>query len=241
MKKLTPLIIISIIIASTFTLTVCPVAASFALAVDMPYVIIGENIWLMNKETGGKLFLLPETYYARVDNLDENYYYVTFNGVSGKVDKNSVSTIGYHTEASGTVQELRIDPKYNYFTEIKLKSSMDGASEDLPAPVSASFIFLGKYPLTDMWYYVKYNDICGYIRAEFTTNPDISIPAFVPEEKPQEPTVDEPAAEQPKDNAKLVKILVITGLSVALVVLLILLFRPKKKGVNKYYYEDTGE
>lgn len=208
-------------------------------AVDLPYVVIGEDVWLMNKETGGKLFLLPETYYARVDNLDENFYYVTFNGVAGKVERNSVSSIGYHTEATGTMQELRIDSKYSIFTEIKLKTSMEGGSEEVPVPVNGSFVFLGKYPLTDMWYYVRYNEVCGYIRAEFTTVPEITIPAFVPQEKPSEiPPAEE--TEQPKNN-NLVKILVITGLSVALVVLLVLLFRPKKKGVNKYYYEDSGQ
>lgn len=236
MKKL------AIILILAYTLCLTAVGTSPALAVDTPYVVIGEDIWLLNKDNGSKLFLLPETYYARVDNLDENFYYVTFNGISGKVERSKVSTVGYHTEATGTMQELRIDNKYSYFTEIKLKSSLDGVSEDLTAPVNGSFVFLGKYPLTDMWYYVRYNDICGYLRAEFTTTPEISIPVFVPEEKPienPEPAVD---TEKPKEsNKNLTKILVITGLSVALVILLILLFRPKKKGVNKYYYEDTME
>lgn len=215
--------------------------APTACAVDLPYVVIGENIWLLNIDNGNKLFLLPETYYARVDNLDEYYYYVTFNGVSGKVARSSVSPIGYHTEATGTMQEVKIDSKYSDFTEIKLKSAMEGASEDLPVPVGESFIFLGKYPSNEMWYYVKCNDVYGYLRAEFTTTPDITISDFVPEEKPSD-EIEEPTVESDGGgNAKIVKILVITGLSVALVILLILIFRPRKKGVNKYYYEDTGE
>lgn len=211
----------------------------FAHAVDFPYVVIGGDIWLLDKDDGRKLFLLPETYYARVDNLDESFYYVTFNGVGGKVNRNSVSSIGYHTDAAGTMQELRIDPKYSFFTEIKLKSTMDGNAEDIHVPVEGSLVFLGKYPSSDMWYYVRYNEVCGYIKAEFTTSPDITIPAFVPEEKPAD--APPPSEEETPEDNNLVKILVITGLSVALIVLLILLFRPKKKGANKYYYEDSGE
>ena len=211
-----------------------------AFALDFPYIVIGDNVWLLDRTGGNRLFLLPSTYYARVDDIDEEYYYVTFNGVSGKVDRMAVSTIGYHTEAAGTMREIRIDLKYSYFTEIKLKSSLDGGV-DYPVPVSASLVFLGKYHTdTDLWYYVKYNEYCGYIKAEFTTDPDITIAPFVPEEKPGI-TDPGPAKVEEKGNADLIKILVITGLSVAMVILLIIIFRPRKKGVNKYYYEDTGE
>ena len=120
---------------------------------------------------------------------------------------------------------------------------MDGNSEDIPVPVNGSFIFLGKYPLTEMWYYIRYNEVCGYIKADFTTNPSITVPDFVPEEKPVEPneTPPEETTENPPEENNLAKILIITGLGVALVVLLIIIFRPRKKGVNKYYYEDNGE
>ena len=216
-----------------------PTGAKTAYALDFPYIVIGDNVWLLDRTSGNRLFLLPSTYYARVDDIDEEYYYVTFNGVSGKVDRMSVSTIGYHTEAAGTMREIRIDLKYSYFTEIKLKSSLDGGV-DYPVPVSASLVFLGKYPTdTDLWYYVKYNEYCGYVKAEFTSDPDITIAPFVPEEKPGIPDA-EPTGSDKKDNSDLIKILVITGLSVAMIVLLIIIFRPRKKGVNKYYYEDTG-
>ncbi|MBR1746895.1 MAG: hypothetical protein IJ735_01640 [Clostridia bacterium] len=215
-----------------------------AYALDFPYVVVGQNVWLLKKEGGSRLFLLPETYYARVDNLDEEYYYVTFNGVSGKVDRTAVSSIGYHAEAPGTICELRVDPKYASFTEIRLKGSMDGGFSDSTAPVGGSFLFLGKYPVdTELWYYVRYEDVCGYIKAEFTTTPNITFPAFVPEPKPETDDPSPTTADHSPDESSpdLVKILVITGLSVAAVVLLIVLFRPRKKGAKRYYYEDVGD
>ncbi len=232
-------VIVALIIVFLAGIAVAPTA----FAVDIPYVVIGENVWLLDVESGSRLFLLPETYYAKISDLDENFYYVTFNGVSGKIEKSLVSSIGYHTEAPGSMQEIKIDSKYAIFTEIKLKSTMDGNSEDIPVPVDGSFIFLGKYPLTEMWYYIRYNEICGYVKADFTTNPDLTIPNFVPEEKPAEPTETpaEETTEVPPEESNLIKILVITGLGVALIVLLVIIFRPRKKGVNKYYYEDNGE
>lgn len=223
--------------AVAFSLLCLFCSGSAASAVDMPYVVIGENIWLLDRENGAKLFLLPESYYARIDNMDESYYYVTFNGVAGKVDKTSVSTTGYPAEADGTLKELRIDPKYSVFTEIKLKSNMENG-EDIPVPVSADLLFLGKYPADEMYYYVKCGEIRGYIGAGYTTVPELEIPTFSPvKDEPEElPKKD----EKEKNGNNLIKILVITGLSVVLVVLLIIIFRPRKKGANKYYYEDIS-
>jgi len=204
-------------------------------AADMPYVSIGENVWLLDIDTGRKLFLLPETYYAPLDNIDGEYYVVTFNGIKGKVNKDSVSVTGYHTTASGTVQEIKIDAKFQVFTAIKLKSVMEGAGEEYPVPTDASLYFIGKYPAEENWYYVRYNEVCGYIKAEYTTAPDLQIAPFVPEQPQQD---NQP--EQPKsDDGNLTKILVITGVCVAAVVVLIIIFIPKKKGTGKYYYEDT--
>lgn len=227
--------VISIVFTAVFS--AFNIAADFAYAADAPYVVIGEDVYLLDSETGRKLFLLPPTYYAVIDNMDEEFYYVTFNGVSGKVGKESVSAVGYHTVAPGTVQEIKIDSKYSVFTEIKLKETMEGKGEEYPVPTSESMFFLGKYPSEEMWYYVKYNDKCGYLKAEYTTAPDISTGVFVPEDK--EKSVAEPETPDSPDSGNLTKILVITGVCVAVVAVIVIIFLPKKKGGNKYYYEDT--
>lgn len=221
------------------TLTVSmPIKTYDAKAVDLPYVVVGKDLWLLSKSSGQRLFLLPESYYARIDNIDDTFYYVTFNGVSGKVEKNLASTIGYHTEADGTMQELRIDSKYSIFTEIKLKSTMEGSSTDIPVPVDGSLIFIGKYLLTEEWYYVKYDNHYGYIKAEFTNKPTLSINAFIPAVKPMAIGGDEGTVEKEVENNRVVKVLVITGLSVVLIIILVVLFRPGKNNKHRYYYEE---
>ncbi len=226
-----------IFIVCTTVFSAFNTAADFAYAADAPYIVIGEEVFLLDSETGRKLFLLPPTYYAVIDNMDEEFYYVTFNGVSGKVSKESVSVVGYHTVAPGTVQEIKIDSKYSVFTEIKLKETMEGKGEEYPVPTGESMFFLGKYPSEEMWYYVKYNDKCGYLKAEYTTAPDISTGVFVPEEK--EKPAEAPTPPASSDSGNLTKILVITGVCVAVVAVIVIIFLPKKKGGNKYYYEDT--
>ncbi len=215
-----------------------PDFGGYANAVDLPYVVIGKDLWLLEKTSGQRLFLLPESYYARIDNIDDTFYYVTFNGVSGKVEKELASTIGYHTEADGTMQELRIDSRYSIFTEIKLKSSMEGSSVDIPVPVEGSLIFIGKYPLSEDWYYVKYDNRYGYIKAEFTNKPKLEINTFIPKVKPAEIEDGNGNVTEPTSDNKLIKILVITGLSVVLLIILIVLFRPGKKNRHRFYYEE---
>ncbi|MBR2479785.1 MAG: hypothetical protein IKB56_00580, partial [Clostridia bacterium] len=59
-----------------------------------PHVVIEADIWLYD-DKGEKIFMLPKSYYARINNLDDTYYYVTFNGVAGKIKKNEVRAVGY--------------------------------------------------------------------------------------------------------------------------------------------------
>lgn len=214
-------------------MTLCP-TAEVAYAQEAPYVVIKENVWLLSIDNAQPLFLMPKTYYARIDTMDESYYYVTFNGVKGKVERASVSTVGYSGEVKSTMQEVLIQPKYHIFTEIKLNTSMSKGQE-VAVPVTASLIFIGQYPAEEMYYYVKYNEVCGYIKAEFTTNPNIIIAEFKPETS-AENTATQPKATQ--KNKELIKILVITGLCVVFVVLLIVIFKPIKGKKNRYYYEE---
>lgn len=237
MKKIVIVFVLILINLSLIT----PFATAYA--VDFPYIVIDGEVWLLNVTSGNRIFQLPDTYYAKIDNLDDNYYYVTFNGISGKVEKTLVSTIGYHTTATGTIQDLQVGEKYRVFTGIKLKSTMDSGGTDIEVPTSGSLIFLGKYQSTDLWYYVQYNEVYGYIRAEFTNQPNITIPKFVPEEEPvtvdgDDNTDDNTETESGLMSTDLTKILIISGLSLVLVILIIIIFRPNKNKKNRYYYEE---
>lgn len=235
MKKKVGLILLAAMILVLYIPSGCP-----AFAVSAPHIIIDGEIWLLSDQ-GGRLFLLPDTYYAKIDNMDNDFYYITFNGISGKVEKNLVSTIGYHTQADGTMQELRIDPQFYDFKTIALKSAMDGAAEEILLPVSESFIFLGEYPLTEMWYCIRYNDKIGYIKAARTTVPNIQIPVFVPENASPDNTGDNPESDAPGtefDKAPLIRVLIIAGLCVPAIILIFLLFKPQKPKKRRYYYDE---
>ncbi|HHT83068.1 MAG TPA: hypothetical protein GXZ92_01220 [Clostridiales bacterium] len=236
LKKLSLAIIFCIIFFGFFY------SAEAAKALTTPHIVIEGEVWLLDIESGKRLFLLPDTYYAAIKNMDENFYYVTFNGVEGKVEKQLVSTVGYHTQAAGTMQELKVHPQYGDFVTIALKTSMDSAGEDIHLPVNDSFIFLGLYPLSEMWYCVMYQDKIGYIKAQRTTVPEMQIPEFAPEQ-PNGEDKGQPSGNDKKEKSffkkeSTLRIIIIAGLSVPAVVLIALLFKPRKTKRGRYYYEE---
>lgn len=212
-----------------------------AYALSTPHIIIDGEVWLLSIENGNRLFLLPDTYYAKIDNMDDNFYYVTFNGVAGKVEKNLVSTVGYHAQAAGTMKEINIHSQYSDFVSIALKSSMDTSAQDIIVPVNESFIFIGEYPLTEIWYCVRYNEKIGYIKATRTTIPEMEIPSFIPEaiESAEPPPIENPITEKNfLKDPKVLRIIIIIGLSIPAIILIFLLFKPQKPKRHRYYYEE---
>lgn len=206
-------------------------------ALSTPHIVIGDGVWLLERDSGIRIFLLPATYYAKIDNLDNDFYYITFNGVSGKVEKSLVSSVGYHTQAAGTMQELSIDPQYSDFSAITLKSSMDSSQQEFQVPTTEKFIFLGKYPLSEMWYCVRTGDKIGYIKASRTSLPELDIPAFVPEASEDAPAAVENPTESPA-NQKILRVVIIASVCFAGLILIFLMFKPQKSRKKKYYYDD---
>lgn len=220
-------------------------ASSFAEATSTPHIVVSGDVWLLS-ESGEKLFLLPDTYYARINNLDENYYYVTFNGVNGKVVKTSVSTVGYHATATGTSRDMTIAGDYSEFVAINLKKAPDiGADNACQVPLGETITYVGSYP-TDgtLWYYAQYNGSYGYVKAERTSMKSPSIPAFVPETLPVEETPETDDTDKTVldklDDTEL-KIVIIVGLAIPAIAVVILLFRPalsKRRNKKETYYDD---
>ena len=206
-----------------------------------PHIVATSDVWLYD-DRGEKLFQMPSTYYARINNLDENYYYVTFNGVACKVNKNVVSAVGYHTTALGTMQEITFNSAYSDFTAINLKLHPDiGAENGVTIPNGETFTFIGSYPTdTDLWYYIKYGENYGYLRAERTSMVKPNIETFTPEPEPSTETFEETTEDTKKDiidnlgNTEL-KIIIIVGLAIPAVAIVILLFRPSRKKKDEYY------
>lgn len=208
---------------------------SVAQAAGAPYVVISGEVWL-NDESGNKLFLLPDTYYARVESMDELSYTITFNGVKGKVVRSSVSVVGYDKEVKGTARTIRLDAKYTVFTEIKLFKRMEDKTEEVLFPTNESFTYLGTYPTDNgTYYYVTYGGKFGYIFADFTDTPIIDVEPFRPDADEEQPNQEE-KNDGKKETTPLGKIIVISSVSVVGVVLLIVLFFPKKGGKKRKYY-----
>ena len=228
MKRLLLVFFIFILFSSIPTERVC-------FATDSPYIVVGENVWLCG-EQGEKIFLLPESYYAAVVGIDETYYTVVFNGVSGKVPKASVSVVGYHEQAAGTAQTLHVSEKYSAFTGLKLRLSPDTSadSDEAFVPVGEPFTYLGAYPTADgTWYYVCYGEAYGYVLSDFCDR-TVEIKPFVPEQKTESPIEEE---EEEKKEDGLLKILVVSGVAVTIVILLLVLILPRKGKKTRYYYE----
>lgn len=229
MKKLTILYLLILALISAGSPT------AFA-ATGTPHIIIDGEVWLLD-DGGNRLFLLPDTYYAKINNLDDTYYYVTFNGVSGKVSKNVVTTTGYHTTAPGTSAEIKVNDNFSDFVSISLKAAPSSAAQNIAAvPTPDAFTFLGHYPTQTegVWYYCKYGDYYGYIKQDRTTMTELNIGTFVPE-APQETEEKDP----PKNlldglEGKELRILIIIGLAIPAVLIIFLLFRPQR---NRKYYD----
>ncbi|MBQ8178585.1 MAG: hypothetical protein IJ033_05250 [Clostridia bacterium] len=226
---------LAILVALLFALL--PLGGVAQGATDTPHVVCHADTWLYT-DSGEKLFIIPKSYYARINNLDDNFYYVTFNGVAGKLKKGEVSALGYHTIASGTAVDIGIAEKYSDFSFIQLKKHPDtGALTITEVAYGESFSYLGSYPTDsgELWYMVKYKDFLGYIRAERTTLPEITIPTFVPEVNDVETSVEStPQGEESGnilsdlDSTEL-KIIIIVGMAVPAIAVIVLLFKPFRK------------
>ncbi len=208
-----------------------------------PHVVIGDGVWLYATD-GSRLFVLPNSYYAEITSLDDYYYYITFNGISGRVKQAEVTTIGYHTTATGTLYDLKVASDYAEFSHIILKQTPDLSSPTVTTiPTNASFTYVGSYPIEDeIWYAVRWEQYYGYVRAVRTNCPTMNISPFVPEEMPTVSTdtstdapADTPTIEtnsgqlteaSPPDNT--LKIILIIGLIIPAVLVIFLIFRPKK-------------
>lgn len=228
---------LTIFFLAFFLVLVWSANGATAFAVSTPYAVIGEDVWLLG-EAGNKLFLLPETYYARIERMDENYYYVVFNGVSGKIPKGSVSVVGYDRQVKDTQKIIRIGDQFSVFTEIKLKTVIDGeGAEELAIPTSEPLTYVGTYKLGEqIWYYVSYAGLYGYVLNTYTDTPSMGTEKFIPEQ--DEPEGRESPAEESEEETKpdLVKILVIGGVSAVVLIFVIILFLPRKNKRHKYYY-----
>lgn len=244
MKKAT--LILLLMLAITF----CPLENIFVAEAltETPHIVVSSNEVYLQSLTGEKVFLLPESYYAEINNMDLEYYYVTFNNVSGKVLRTAVTTTSYHTEAKGSTAVLTFSDLSQDFDTISLRSAPDPLSVSVVSmPTSASFTFIGKYPTeTSLWYYVRYGMDYGYVKAEHTRELDLIISAFQPETPPvtdvstgvDDATPDGELSIPFDMGGNVLRILLIVGICIPAVLIVFLIFRPKRSRKSKYHFDD---
>lgn len=244
MKKATLILLLMLAVM------ICPKCADFSAQAltETPHIVVSSNEVYLCSLTGEKLFLLPESYYAEITNMDLEYYYVTFNNVSGKVLRTAVTTTSYHTEAKGSSAVLTFSDLSQDFDTISLRSAPDPLSISVVSmPTSASFTFIGKYPTEScLWYYVRYGMDYGYIKAEHTRETDLIIPTFEPETPPvsdvsagTDNTTPEDELTIPLDmGGNVLRILLIVGICIPAVLIVFLIFRPRRSRKSKYRFDD---
>jgi hypothetical protein len=213
-----------------------------ARATDVPHVIISNDVWLLNDQAE-KLFMLPVGYYAEIVGIEGGYYKVIFNGINGMILKNSVSAVGYHTIASGTILTLRINDEYHEFESIKLQRTPDALSESvISMPITATFTFLGEYPTetSGVWYYVNYNQSYGYIKSTRTNISVMKYEPFIPESKTDNMAPTTVEESMPDDDTEplernVIKVAIVIGMIVPIMFIVLLIF---KTGKTRKYYDE---
>jgi hypothetical protein len=231
--------------ATFFTIHHSPTTVAGAQT-STPHIVAGENVWFLNDD-GERLFLMPKTYFARINNMDETHFFITFNGLNGKVARDSVSTTGYHLDARGTAVNAFIDGQFaDFITNFSLRARPDRLSATAhDVPIRQEFTILGQYPAgNEVWYYVRVlngaNAAFGYVLSERTTVKELTYEPFVPEVLV---TANQPPAPEPPTggggvfagaNGNAFRILTVIGLCVPVVLILFLLFKPNR---NRKYFD----
>ena len=249
MKRI--LIVISIfILALTMTLSIPPTTA---LAEEDTYLLIErDNVCLYeNTRKTAALFTIPRTYYVKVIDNDE-YYYVEYNGIKGLV---KISEVSSKTETNVK------DP---YYTSQSISAHISTHLYNRPSfsdsavsenAYGKNLVFLGKISGergtygTSTWFAVLYSNTYYYIHSAMTENLDLletSIPAHpnsvVTTGNEGGQTATSTDEVTPKNSVDVVRVLLIISIFVPIVIILIVLFRPRKKRArNKGDRAEEGD
>ena len=233
--------ILLLLILFTCTMTLSYVPFSAAAEEDSYLQITKEGVCLYeNTVVQDVLFTLPRTYYVKVvkANLTSLYHLVEYNGVTGLVKSAEVSATPvtnisnpYYTDttiSANAGQYLYAKPSFSEQTNIE--------AWDL------TLLYFGKTSGekrnygTSTWYAVLYTGKVYFIHSAMTENLDL-LEKDVP---PHPSSVTEPVetdggstdkqdAAQPSESVDVVRILLIIGMIVPIVIILVVLFRPKKR------------
>ena len=240
MKRIVALILITI-----FTLSLTAfLPAVTAVAEEGSFLLIDRDNVSLYADTrkAPALFTLPRSYYVKVLelNYDENYHRVSYNGIEGLVKISEVAS-----KAEDNVQ----DPYYtaqnvsaHISTHLYKRPSFAEGEDSGVVAYGLSLTYLGKISGergtygTPTWFAVLYSGDVYYIHSAMTENLDLletSIPlhpnAALTTSASASTENEEQNAENSDDSVDVVRILLIVGMFVPIVIILVVLFRPRKK------------
>jgi len=173
-------------------------------------------------------FYLPlGTYAKRLDSSRTNHYEVSYNGIHGYVKK---------TEIADTLYTDIAQPYSN--TAITLNSSAKvyrdeiNSADNFLLPSGDTLMYIGKIisGTGTIWYAVKRSDSVDHIY--FVKESEVYTPQSEPENEDTQP------AEAPQGDA--VKILLIIGIVIPAVIIVFLLFKPRKRKRYSARYMDEA-
>ena len=236
MKRLFAIILLAILVAAVGVPTLAYAAEGETyLEIDRDGVYLYDNTLVTPP-----LFVIPRTYYVKV--VDPNYasgfWIVEYNGVRGLIKISDVSG------------KTTTDVENPYYTGTNVSAYADTflyerpnfASKTQVAAYGLTLLYLGKAKgeqhnySTDTWFAVRYSDQIYFIHSAMTANLNLLEATFSPVHpnsvKEASATLSESeegsTEKAPSDGFDLVRLLLILGMIVPIVIVLFLLFRPKR-------------
>ena len=238
MKRILPvLLLLAVIVCFAFAAYASASAeTSFYLKVERDGISLYENTAIQ-----AAMFTLPKTYYVKILRLSyaPSYHLVEYNGVKGLIKI---------SDFSDTPEENVPNPYYTStlitaHIETVLYSSPSFSSRTEIAASGLSLTYLGKvngekgtYD-TPVWFAVLYANEVYYLHCSLTNNLSLLESSFAPvhpnsvvEPDPSTPASGNAGAAAPtKDSFDVVRLLLIIGMIVPLLVIVFLLFKPRRR------------
>ena len=227
----------------TFVLTTFCFVPATAAAEDYSYLEIKQDGVCLYENTVVQdvLFILPKTYYVKLikANLTSVYHLVEYNGVRGLVKAAEVSDTPELNVSNPYYTNRTISANAGQYLYAKPAFA---EQTNLIASELTALLYLGKTNgekrnySTATWFAVLYANQVYYIHSAMTEDLDLlefGIPAH-PNSAASSGNVDgDETAAKDKDkggsSVDTVRILLILGMFVPIVIILVVLFRPRKK------------
>lgn len=209
---------------------------------------VGNNVELdvYTKLDGNevKLFRIPSTYYFEITEISGDCFYIKYNGIDNLYVKDAQNFV--------TLTDADKEPRGGFSVELALSSDTTfykkgyaSFSKIRITPAESSVItFIGKGSYESLpCAYVKYGDDFGYIplSALKTKDGGVSMNDYVIDLHPNyrpEVVTEKKVETKAADPNKLTRTILIIGIVVPALVIVLLLFKPSKKG--RYDYDKNS-